>query len=122
MRLSPGSLLKVRKPVRNAGLEDCAIAPRRGQFIRPMRVMCFCLLCTANPPAVTLPCCRIPGASHLRISPAWIDIPRRFPNVELIRELIHAIVVDGRRVLHELEAPDMRNAMAPSAVVNPGNA
>jgi len=30
--------------------------------------------------------------------------------------MIHALVEDGRRVTHELESPDMRNAMAPSAV------
>jgi DNA-binding MarR family transcriptional regulator len=32
-----------------------------------------------------------------------------------LREIIHAIVEDGRRVIHELESPDIRNAIAPSA-------
>ena len=32
-----------------------------------------------------------------------------------LREILHAIVEDGRRVIHELESPDIRNAMAPSA-------
>jgi len=32
-----------------------------------------------------------------------------------LREILHAIVEDGRRVIHELESPDVRNAMAPSA-------
>lgn len=30
------------------------------------------------------------------------------------KETIHAIVTDGRRVLHELQSPDMRDALAPS--------
>jgi len=34
---------------------------------------------------------------------------------KLLTETIHAIVEDGRRVIHELESPDIRDAMAPSA-------
>jgi hypothetical protein len=34
---------------------------------------------------------------------------------KFLTETIHAIVEDGRRVIHELESPDIRNAMAPSA-------
>jgi DNA-binding MarR family transcriptional regulator len=30
------------------------------------------------------------------------------------KETIHTIVMDGKRVLHELESPDMRSAVAPS--------
>ena len=32
-----------------------------------------------------------------------------------LREMIHAIVADGRHVIHELESPDIRSAIAPSA-------
>src|SRR6266852_1715061 len=32
-----------------------------------------------------------------------------------LREILHAIVEDGRRVIHELESPDVLNAVAPSA-------
>jgi len=35
-------------------------------------------------------------------------------SAKVFKETIHAIVADGRRVLHELESPDMRNAKAPS--------
>jgi DNA-binding MarR family transcriptional regulator len=34
---------------------------------------------------------------------------------KILTETIHAIVEDGRRVIHELESPDIRNAVAPSA-------
>jgi DNA-binding MarR family transcriptional regulator len=34
---------------------------------------------------------------------------------KILTETIHAIVEDGRRVIHELESPDVRDAMAPSA-------
>jgi DNA-binding MarR family transcriptional regulator len=33
----------------------------------------------------------------------------------ILTEMLHAIIEDGRRVIHELESPDIRNAMAPSA-------
>ena len=36
-------------------------------------------------------------------------------SAKFLKEIIHTIVVDGRRVLHELESPDLRNATAPSA-------
>jgi DNA-binding MarR family transcriptional regulator len=39
--------------------------------------------------------------------------------VKILTETIHAIVEDGRRVIHELESPDIRNAMAPSARPEP---
>jgi len=32
-----------------------------------------------------------------------------------LTEMLHAIIEDGRRVIHELESPDICNAMAPSA-------
>jgi DNA-binding MarR family transcriptional regulator len=38
---------------------------------------------------------------------------------KILTETIHAIVEDGRRVIHELESPDIRNAMAPSARPEP---
>jgi DNA-binding MarR family transcriptional regulator len=37
----------------------------------------------------------------------------------ILKETIHAIVMDGRRVTHELESPDIRNAIAPSAQSEP---
>jgi len=37
----------------------------------------------------------------------------------ILTEMLHAIVEDGRRVIHELESPDIRNAMAPSAQLEP---
>src|SRR5260370_18018000 len=33
-----------------------------------------------------------------------------------LREILHAIVEDGRRVIHELASPDVLNAVAPSAL------
>src|SRR6266446_1388647 len=36
-------------------------------------------------------------------------------SARVFRETIHTIVVDGRRVIHDLESPDMSNATAPSA-------
>jgi DNA-binding MarR family transcriptional regulator len=33
----------------------------------------------------------------------------------ILKEIVHAIVEDGRRVIHELESPDVANATAPSA-------
>jgi hypothetical protein len=36
-------------------------------------------------------------------------------SARVLTELIHTIVVDGKRVLHELESPDFRNATAASA-------
>jgi DNA-binding MarR family transcriptional regulator len=36
-----------------------------------------------------------------------------------LTEMLHAIIEDGRRVIHELESPDVRNAMAPSAQPEP---
>ena len=33
----------------------------------------------------------------------------------ILRETVHAIVEDGKRVIHELESPDVIDAMAPSA-------
>jgi DNA-binding MarR family transcriptional regulator len=38
---------------------------------------------------------------------------------KILTETIHTLVVDGGRVLHELESPDVRNAMAPSAQLEP---
>jgi len=35
-------------------------------------------------------------------------------SAQRLKQTIHALVVDGRRVLHELESPDMQNARAPS--------
>jgi len=32
----------------------------------------------------------------------------------ILKEIIHTLVADGRRVLHELQSPDMHDAMAPS--------
>jgi DNA-binding MarR family transcriptional regulator len=36
---------------------------------------------------------------------------------ELLQEILDDLVVDARRAVHDLEAPDMRDKMAPSAVV-----
>lgn len=36
-----------------------------------------------------------------------------------LTEMLHAIIEDGSRVIHELESPDIRNAMAPSARAEP---
>jgi MarR family transcriptional regulator, organic hydroperoxide resistance regulator len=36
-----------------------------------------------------------------------------------LTEMLHAIIEDGKRVIHELESPDIRNAMAPSARAEP---
>jgi len=36
-----------------------------------------------------------------------------------LTEMLHAIIEDGRHVIHELESPDIRNAMAPSARAEP---
>jgi MarR family transcriptional regulator, organic hydroperoxide resistance regulator len=36
-----------------------------------------------------------------------------------LKEIIHAIVEDGRHVIYELESPDIRNATAPSAQQEP---
>jgi len=36
-----------------------------------------------------------------------------------LTEMLHAIIEDGRRVIHELESPDIRNAMAHSARAEP---
>ena len=35
-------------------------------------------------------------------------------SAQRLKQTIYALVVDGRRVLHELESPDMQNARAPS--------
>jgi len=36
-----------------------------------------------------------------------------------LKEIIHTLIMDGRRVLHELESPDICNTMAPSARPHP---
>jgi MarR family transcriptional regulator, organic hydroperoxide resistance regulator len=38
---------------------------------------------------------------------------------KILTETIHTLIVDGARVLHELESPDVRNAKAPSAQSQP---
>ena len=40
-------------------------------------------------------------------------------SAKAFKETVHAIVADGRRVLHELESPDMRDARAPSVKSGP---